>query len=212
MYRDIWSFKYPLLPPLHWNPKFKSFLRFLSRNSCHALPNSFVARPARGEKWNPSRGIRRWRRRRRWSVDKTVAGAENQDHFSILLLRSIHNGRQLIIMQGIRRGGKGRAILPNLSEFAGEQPFFQEWNKLLKKVCPSKLGTLKMDKPFQCLFIECILPSFLGNNFHSSCSLSLAIEAPPARDRWMGGSISSGEEEQQTLSLFPPPFLHGMHT
>ncbi len=117
-------------------------------------------------------------------------------------LNSQRGGNSLLcrVSEGREKEEQFYQICRNLR---ANNPFFQEWNKLLKKVCPSKLGTLKMDKPFQCLFIECILPSFLGNNFHSSCSLSLAIEAPPARDRWMGGSISSGEEEQQTLSLFP---------
>ncbi len=132
LYRDIWSFRIPFAPSSPLESEIQVLLRFLSRNSCHALSESFVARPARGEKWNPSRGIRRRRRRR--SVDKTVAGAENQDHFSILLLRSIHGGRQFIIMQGIwKKEEQFYQICRNLRE---NNPFFQEWNKLLKKSAP----------------------------------------------------------------------------
>ncbi len=46
-------------------------------------------------------------------------------------------------MQGIRREGKRGAILPNLSEFAGEQPFFSGVEQVVKKSLPLQIGYLK---------------------------------------------------------------------
>ncbi len=81
---------------------------------------------------------------------------------------------------GDPEGGERRSNSTKSVGICGRTTLFSGVEQVVKKVCPSKLGTLKMDTPFQCLFIECILPSFLGNNFHSSCSLSLAARSTPS--------------------------------